>query len=91
MYISKNELVSRLVEITGKSRSEFIFKRVVELNEILKKYDLKEKCTYLEVPYKNKKIVKLLGAKYDGDIKKWYVPQGVKIELFDRWIKTTSV
>jgi hypothetical protein len=86
MYTKKNDLISSLVQITGISRACFATKTVKELNKMLECYDSKEKRTYLEVPYKEKEIVSLLGAKYDGAKKKWYIPLGVKIELFDRWI-----
>lgn len=91
MYTRKNDLVSRLVKITGNSKDCFATKTVMELNAMLERNDSIEKRTYLEVPYKQKEIVKLLGAKYDGAKKKWYIPLGVNIELFDRWIKHSSV
>lgn len=87
MYTRKSDLISRLVKISGDNRACFATKTVIELNAMLERYDLKEKRTYLDVPYKEKEIVNLLGAKYDGAKKKWYIPLGVKIELFDRWIK----
>ena len=27
----------------------------------------------------------VLGAKYDGVRKAWYVPPGINVELFDKW------
>jgi hypothetical protein len=90
MYTRKNELISRLVEITGNSRGYFVSKTVMDLNAMLECYDSKEKRTYLEVPYKEKEIAKLLGAKFDGAKKRWYIPIGAKSELFDKWIKQSS-
>lgn len=37
MYVKRNELIARLVTLTGKSRSEFIDKTVKELSEM---YDI---------------------------------------------------
>ena len=45
-----------------------------------------ESRIYLNVPYKDRKKVQLLGAKYDGEKKKWYISEGIKKELFSRWI-----
>lgn len=86
MYISKNELIERLVLITGKTRKNFIEKNVKELLSLYESYISKEERIYLEVPYKDKSIVKLLGARYDGDKKKWYIPQGVYSKNFSKWM-----
>ena len=87
MYIRKNELIRRLVNITGKDRKEFIECTVEYLYELYESYDVDDLRTYLNVPYKEKDIVKLLGAKYDGEKKKWYVPQGVDLKLFSNWLE----
>lgn len=86
MYCKKAELINRLTAITGKSRSYFTSKSVTELNEMLEVYENRGERIYLEVPYKDKEIVKLLGAEYDGNLKKWYIPQGVKQEIFYKWV-----
>ena len=86
MYISKNELIRRLVLLTGKERKEFITKTVKELSSLYESYIFKEEQIYLEVPYKDKDIVKLLGARYDGEKKKWYIPQGVDSKKFSKWM-----
>jgi len=85
MYTNKSDLINRLVKISGNNKSCFTSKTVSELNILLEIYDSKEKRTYIDVPYKDKVIVKILGAIYDGDKKQWYVPVSVKIELFDKW------
>ncbi len=82
MYTRKSDLICRLVRITGDSRACFTTKTVVELDALLGCYNSNEKRTYLEVSYKQKEIVHLLSAKYDGVKKKWYIPFGVKTELF---------
>jgi len=42
--------------------------------------------TILNVPYAEKDEAKKLGAKWDSARKKWYVPQGVNVEPFSRWL-----
>lgn len=42
--------------------------------------------TVLNVPYAEKDEAKRLGAKWDAARKKWYVPQGVNVEPFSRWV-----
>lgn len=39
----------------------------------------------LEVPFKEKDLVKELGAWWDPDLKKWFVPQGKDTKPFARW------
>lgn len=39
----------------------------------------------LEVPFAQKDKAKGIGAKWDADKKKWYVPHGVDIRLFEAW------
>lgn len=87
MYISKNELIRRLVSITDKNRSEFATKTVETLSALYEGYVSRGERTYIEVPYKDKDIAKLLGAMYDGDKKKWYIPQGANVNLFEKWMQ----
>jgi hypothetical protein len=42
--------------------------------------------TYLNVPFAQKDEAKALGAKWDAAKKKWYVPPGVAVEQFERWM-----
>ena len=42
--------------------------------------------TILDVPYKEKEQAKNLGAWWDPEIKKWFVPRGKDPEPFRRWI-----
>jgi len=86
MYISKNDLIKRLIELTGKSRSEFATETRESLLELYESYVSNGERTYINVPYRDKDIVKLFGARYDGDKKKWYVPSGVDINLFSKWL-----
>lgn len=43
----------------------------------------------LAVPFAEKDQAKALGARWDPDVKRWYVPAGVDADAFERWfIKT---
>lgn len=41
----------------------------------------------LEVPFAEKDQAKALGARWNPEIKKWFVPDGVEKEKFSKWIK----
>ena len=86
MYIRKDELIRRLVVLTGTDRNEFAMKTIEDLSALYESCISDEKRTYIDVSYKDKEIVKLLGARYDGEKKKWYIPQGVDLKLFSNWI-----
>jgi hypothetical protein len=45
-----------------------------------------DEVTYLNVPFSQKDDAKALGARWDGNKKRWYVPQGVALEDFSRWL-----
>ena len=42
--------------------------------------------TYLSVPFADKDEVKLLGARWDGNKKLWYVPKGKSLKGFEKYI-----
>jgi len=42
--------------------------------------------TYLNVPFSQKDEAKSLGARWDPDKKKWYVPSGKDIQIFSAWL-----
>ena len=86
MYISKNDLIKRLVAITDKDRKEFLAMTVETLADLYKSYVDADGRIYLNVPYKDKNLVKLLGAQYDGENKKWFIPPGVSTDLFKKWM-----
>ena len=86
MYINKNELIRRLVELTGKDRKDFASSTVEVLSEIYENLVSNGERTYIDVPYKDKDIVKLIGARYDGEKKQWYIPQGIDSKLFGKWM-----
>lgn len=39
----------------------------------------------LAVPYEEKNEAKALGARWDPDLRKWFVPAGMDSEPFARW------
>ncbi|BCL76257.1 hypothetical protein JHS3_19930 [Jeongeupia sp. HS-3] len=41
---------------------------------------------YLAVPFAEKDAAKALGARWDAERKKWYVPHGVDIAPFKQWL-----
>lgn len=43
--------------------------------------------TYIDCPFTDKDEVKALGARWDNDEKKWYVPGDKDISQFAKWIK----
>lgn len=40
---------------------------------------------FLDVPFAEKDSAKGKGAKWDGTMRKWYVPHGADINAFNRW------
>jgi hypothetical protein len=40
---------------------------------------------YLVTPFADKDVVKALGARWDPNAKKWFVPNGVDINPFEKW------
>ncbi len=43
----------------------------------------------LEVPFAEKDEAKSLGAKWNPELKKWYIPDGIEKEKFNKWIKSS--
>ena len=86
MYINKNELILRLVKLTGKDRKDFASETIEVLSELYESLMSNGERIYIDVPYKDKDVAKLLGARYDGEKKKWYVPPGVDLKLFAKWL-----
>ena len=42
--------------------------------------------TYLTVDFKEKEAAKALGARWDGEQRKWYVPDGRELAPFAKWL-----
>lgn len=43
--------------------------------------------TYLNVPYKEKNLAKAHGAQWDGQVKKWYCPEGKDLTPLKKWLE----
>lgn len=43
-------------------------------------------ATYLNVPFSEKDEAKSLGARWDKNVKKWYVPAGIPLDGFSKWM-----
>lgn len=41
----------------------------------------------IDVPFAEKDAAKALGARWNPEAKKWFVPEGVDQEKFRKWIK----
>lgn len=46
---------------------------------------------YLQVPYTEKETAKALGAKWDPREKLWYVPQGIELDQFTKWLAEANM
>ena len=46
---------------------------------------MKNNIFYLNCPYSEKDLVKSLGARWDADARKWYVPSELDTKQFKRW------
>jgi hypothetical protein len=47
--------------------------------------------TFLNVRYEEKEEAKRLGARWDSIAKQWYVPDGIAIEPFSKWLPNAQV
>lgn len=45
---------------------------------------------YIDCPYREKDDAKSLGARWDADERLWYVPKGVDLTPFMKWITSTD-
>jgi putative DNA primase/helicase len=48
--------------------------------------ELTTKKTFLNVPYKEKDAAKSAGAKWDGENKMWYAPEGLELSKISSWL-----
>lgn len=44
------------------------------------------KVIYLKCPFSDKDLAKALGARWDKNVKQWYVPDGISLEPFQKWL-----
>jgi 5-methylcytosine-specific restriction endonuclease McrA len=49
-----------------------------------------DRC-YLQVPYAQKDAAKRLGARWDAVVRCWYVPAGLALAPFERWLPPSSL
>jgi hypothetical protein len=47
---------------------------------------LPEPRTYIDLPYQDNDQAKGLGARWDPDLRSWYVPSGLDLKAFARWL-----
>ena len=47
-----------------------------------------QRAVILDVPFAEKDEAKELGARWDPDIRKWFVPYGVDPRPFEKWMKS---
>lgn len=45
---------------------------------------------YINCSYQDKDEAKLLGARWDSDERKWYIPFGLDRSKFSKWIKKSE-
>ena len=45
---------------------------------------------YINCTYKDKDEAKLLGARWDPDVRKWYIPMGLDRSKFRKWTPKSS-
>ena len=48
--------------------------------------DIAKEKTYLNCPFEDIEECKSLGGKWDGDAKKWFVPEGSDLGPFSKWL-----
>lgn len=49
------------------------------------------KVIYLKCPFSDKDLAKALGARWDKNVKQWYVPEDMPLEPFQKWLPATAV
>jgi len=45
---------------------------------------------YINCPYSEKDECKQLGARWDNESRKWYIPVGIDTEPFQKWMSNSS-
>ena len=56
----------------------------------MSKYNNIKRGKLLNVPFSEKDQAKALGARWDGELKKWFVPAGQDEAPFARWFPSES-
>lgn len=73
---------------TEQDLSQYILSKNLQKAEQLKGLEMPNNQTerdYIYAPYEDKDKVKALGAKYDPDVKMWYIPEGIDKNKFSQW------
>ena len=47
-------------------------------------------ATYLKVPFEANREVRSLGARFDSQVRQWYVPDGHELTPFQSWLPSDS-
>jgi len=47
-------------------------------------------ATYLKVPFEANREVRSLGARFDSQVRQWYVPDGHELAPFNSWLPSDS-
>lgn len=45
----------------------------------------------INVPFKDKEEAKALGARWDGSIGKWCIPEGGRMSNFEKWLPKFNI
>ena len=56
-------------------------------NDHIHDHMLRDTRVYLECPYHEKDEVKALGARWDNNQRRWFVPPGTRLDEFKPWMK----
>ncbi|MFC1337399.1 MAG: hypothetical protein G8D89_16465 [gamma proteobacterium symbiont of Clathrolucina costata] len=85
--LEKAGLLDRVPEFSYGYEKLLAFKMLEKEYEREMKKLLRESLrVYLDVPFEEKDLVKLLGAKWDRRRKRWYVPEDVNLDPFRIWV-----
>ena len=49
-----------------------------------------DSLVYLNASYEEREEVKALGARWDDEARKWYVPEGLSTDSFSRWLSAPA-
>ena len=79
--MSKDPYVKNINHFFDESQPEFVEKKAFE------KKAMAQKGLIINVPFAEKDEAKALGARWNPEAKKWFVPDGVAQDKFTKWIK----
>jgi hypothetical protein len=79
--MSKDPYVKNINHFFDEKQPEFVEKKEFE------KKAMAQKGLMIDVPFSEKDEAKALGARWNPEAKKWFVPDGVAQDKFTKWIK----